>query len=134
MNLRSIVLSRLAAAALALPLPAIAGDHATYLASVATYKPMAGFNHVVGQKRFVGYFLGAPDLCRVTVFEATADDEALVVRPRRLDIDIKAADRAEIDAGEGATLAIACTADADAIKIAPQLPLAVDASLERSPH
>jgi hypothetical protein len=54
-----------------------------------------------------------------------ADDEALVVPPRRLAIDIKAADRAELDAGEGAALAIACTADADAIKIAPQPPAAV---------
>ena len=59
-----------------------------------------------------------------------ADDEALVVPPRRLEIDIKAADRAELDAGEGAALAIACTADADAIKIAPQLPAAVGVRLE----
>jgi hypothetical protein len=36
MNLRSIVLSRLAAAALALPLPATAGDNAAYPAPVAT--------------------------------------------------------------------------------------------------
>ena len=86
---------------------------------------MAGFNHVVGNKRFVGYFLAARDLCRVTVFEAIADDVALIVPPNRFEIDIKAADRAELDAGEGAALAIACIADADAIKIAPQLPAAV---------
>ena len=91
---------------------------------------MAGFNHVVSQKRFVGYFLAAPDLCGVTVFEAIANDEALVVLPRRLDIDTKAADRAELDAGEGPALSIACTTDADAIKIAAQLPAAVDASLD----
>jgi hypothetical protein len=132
MNLGSI-LPILALAPLALPAPATWRDHATYLASVATYKPMAGFNHVVGQKRFVGYFLAAPDVCRVTVFEAIADDEALVVPPRRLEIDIKAADRAELDAGEGAALAISCAADADAIKIAPQLPAAVGARLEHSP-
>ncbi len=131
MNLRSI-LPILALAPLALPAPATARDHAAYLASVATYKPMAGFNHVVGQTRFVGYFLAAPDLCRVTVFEAIADDEALVVPPRRLDFDIKAADRVELEAGEGAALAIACTADADAIKIAPQLPPVVDVRLEHS--
>jgi hypothetical protein len=130
MNQRSIlpilaVLPILVVAPLVLPVPAMARDHAAYLASVATYKPMAGFNHVVGNKRFVGYFLAAPDLCRVTVFQAMADDEALVVPPRRLAIDIKAADRAELDAGEGAALAIACTADADAIKIAPQPPAAV---------
>jgi hypothetical protein len=91
---------------------------------------MGGFNHVVGNKRLVGYFLAAPDLCRVTLFQAMADDEALVVPPRRLEIDIKAADRAELDAGDGAALAIACTADADAIKIAPQLPAAVGVRLD----
>ena len=55
---------------------------------------------------------------------------------RRVDLrfDVKAADRAELDAGEGAALAIACTADADAIKIAPQLPAAVDARLEHLAH
>ena len=129
MNLHSI-LSILAIAALALPAPAAARDHAAYLASVATYKPMAGFSHVVGNKRFVGYFLAAPDLCRVTVFEAIADDVALVVPPNRLEIDIKAADRAELDAGEGAALAIACTAGADAIKVAPQVPTAIGVHLD----
>jgi hypothetical protein len=132
-NLHSI-LPFLAVATLALPAPATARDHAAYLASVATYKPMAGFNHVVGNKRFVGYFLAAPDLCRVTVFEVIADDVALIVPPNRLEIDVKAADRAELDAGEGAALAIACTADADAIKIAPQLPAAVGTgSAKRQP-
>jgi hypothetical protein len=135
MNLHSIlpilaVLPMLAVAPLALPAPATAGDHAAYLASVVTYKPMAGFNHVVGNKRFVGYFLAAPDLCRLTVFETIADDVALIVPPNRFEIDIKAADRAELDAGGGAALAIACTADADAIKIAPQLPAAVGVHLD----
>jgi hypothetical protein len=117
-------------APLALPAPAAAQDHAAYLASVATYKPMAGFSHVVGNKRFVGYFLAVPDLCRVTVFEAIADDVAVIVPPKRFEIDVKAADRAELDAGEGAALAIACTVDADAIKIAPQLPAAVGVRLD----
>lgn len=101
---------------------AFAGDgaHARYLASVATYKPMAGFNHVVGKTRFVGYFLQSPDACKVTVFEAVADDEALATPPRRIDIVVPAGDRSEFDAGDGSALAIACTADADAIKIAPQ--------------
>jgi hypothetical protein len=56
-------------------------NHWAYLASVATYKPMAGFNHIVGPTRFVGYFLLGPHVCRVTLFEAAADDEALVVPP-----------------------------------------------------
>ena len=95
-------------------------NHWEYLASVATYKPMAGFNHVVGPTRFVGYFLPGPNLCRVTIFQAGANDEALVVPPHRIAIDIQAAGRVEFPAGDGSALAIACTADADVIKIAPQ--------------
>jgi hypothetical protein len=112
--------------------PALAADnkHAAYLASVSTYKPMAGFNHVVGPTRFVGYFLQAPGLCRVTVFKAGADDEALVSPLERVKIDIAAAGRSELAAGDGSALAIACTADADEIKIAPQhrMTLGLDAS------
>ena len=95
-------------------------DHWGYLASVATYKPMAGFNHVVGPTRFVGYFPPAPDRCLLTVFQAAANDEALAAAPRRAEIDIVAGGRSELDAGDGSALAITCTVDADAIKIAPQ--------------
>jgi hypothetical protein len=107
--------------------PALAaeGGHWAYLQSVSTYRPMAGFNHVVGPTRFVGYFLSGPDRCRVTVFTAAADDEALVQPPRRIEFDLAAGGRNEIPAGDGSALAIACTADADAIKVAPQqLPIA----------
>jgi hypothetical protein len=81
---------------------------------------MAGFNHVVGSTRFVGYFLQQGGLCHVTVFKAAADDEALISPPERMQIDIAATGRSELAAGDGSALAIACTADADAIKIAPQ--------------
>jgi hypothetical protein len=102
--------------------PAFAAEHNhwAYSASVTTYKPMAGFNHVVGPTRFVGYFLSGPDRCLVTVFKANADDEALVAPPRKFVLDIAAGGRSELDAGDGSALAIACTADADLIKIAPQ--------------
>ena len=63
-----------------------------------------------------------PDRCSVTVFTAGADDEALITPPRRIDIDIEAGDRNELTAGDGSALAIACTAEADAIKVAPQFP------------
>ena len=104
------------------PLPAFGAGygHRAYLASVSTYKPIAGFNHVVGLTRFVGYFREAADHCLVTVFQAAANDEALLTPPRRVEIDIEAGGRSELDAGDGSALAIACTADADAIKIAPQ--------------
>jgi hypothetical protein len=68
----------------------------------------------------VGYLLQRPGLCEVTVLTAAADDEALVSPPERMKIDIAAAGRSELPAGDGSALAIACTADADAIKIAPQ--------------
>jgi hypothetical protein len=107
--------------------PTFAADnrHAAYLASVSTYQSMAGFNHVVGPTRFVGYLLQAPHMCRVTVFIATAGDESLVVPPQRLQIDIAAAGRSELPAEDGSALAIACTADADTIKIAPHRPAKV---------
>jgi hypothetical protein len=91
--------------------PALADDtHAKYLASVSSYKPTAGFNHVVGPTRFVGYFLQAPDACRVTVFKAAADDDALVSSPQRIDLEIAAAGRSELAASDGSALAFACTA------------------------
>jgi hypothetical protein len=123
MTFGSILLSSVALASVIVPVFAADNTHAAYLASVSTYKPMAGFNHVVGPTRFVGYFLQAPGLCRVTVFKAGADDEVLVSPPERLKIDIAAAGRSELAAGDGSALAIACTADGDAIKIAPQYPL-----------
>ena len=122
MSFTSILLSSVVLASQIEPGFAADNTHAAYLASVSTYKPMAGFNHVVGPTRFVGYFLEGPGLCRVTVFKAGADDEALVSPPERIEIDIAAAGRSELPAGDGSALAIACTADADAIKIAPQHP------------
>jgi hypothetical protein len=120
MNSASVLLSAALLSAQIGPGLAAEHNHWAYLASVSTYKPMAGFNHVVGTTRFVGYFLAAPDRCRVTVFTAAADDEALIAPPRRTEIDIEASGRGELPAGDGSALAIACTADADAIKVAPQ--------------
>jgi hypothetical protein len=89
------------------------------LASVSFYKPMQGFNHIVGDKRFVGYFLSENGACSVTVITAIADDERLVVPPKRVTVIIKAADRAEFPAGNGDALGIACNVDADRISVAP---------------
>jgi hypothetical protein len=122
----SVLLSSVVVASLTQPGFAANNTHAAYLSSVSTYKPMAGFNYVVGPTRFVGYFLRAPGLCRVTVFKAGADDEALISPPERMEVDIAAAGRSELTAGDGSALAIACTADADAIKIAPQHPMRVE--------
>ena len=101
---------------------AVASDpasHVDYLHSVATYKPMQGFNHVVGSKRFVGYFMPTGNTCSVTVMLAIADDERLATPPQRIQIEIPGASRSDIAAGGGNALAIACTVDADAIKVAP---------------
>jgi hypothetical protein len=127
MTSASIVLSAALLSSQLAPALAAEGGHWDYLQSVSTYKPMAGFNHVVGPTRFVGYFLSGPDRCRVTVFTAAADDDALVQPPRRIEFDLAAGGRIEISAGDGSALAIACTADADAIKVAPQrLPIAAE--------
>jgi hypothetical protein len=125
MSLASVLLSSVFLASQIHPSLAADNTHAGYLASVATYKPMAGFNHVVGTTRFIGYFLQSSDACKVTVFEAAAFDEALISPPRRMDLDIPAGGRSAFDTGDGSALAIACTADADAIKIAPQYRAAV---------
>jgi hypothetical protein len=100
---------------------AAAGGHADRLASVATYKPMAAFNHVIEGVRFNGYFLAGPERCEVTLFQTRVDDESLTSTPRRLVLPIAAGDRSEIGVDPDHALAIACTADADAIKIAPQV-------------
>lgn len=95
-------------------------NHRELIASVATYKPMQGFNHVVGEARFVGYFETRDGRCDVTVLKAVADDDRLAVAPVAYRLDIAAGGRDEMAAGQGDALAIACGVDADAIVIAPQ--------------
>ncbi len=118
MNIINILAVISTAASLSAPVGA--ENHPSPMKVVSTYKPMAGFNHVVGAERFVGYFLAGPDRCDVTVLQARADDDALSRAPRRMVLQIAAGGRSELDAGFGAALAIACTVDADAIRIAPQ--------------
>jgi hypothetical protein len=116
-------MSRLAiaiAAAALIPLAASAQDatpHADYTASVATYKPIQGFSHVVGSRHFVGYFVMAKDACAVTVINATVGDDRLIESPRRQKIAIPAGGRIEVESDHGKALGIGCTADADAIKV-----------------
>ena len=93
--------------------------HADYSASVATYKPLQGFNHVVGSRQFVGYFLAAKESCAVTVINAAAGDDRLIETPERRTLSIPAGGRVELKADHGKALGVACTADADAIKVAP---------------
>ena len=120
MTSASVLLSAALLAADISPAVAVEANHRAYLASVSTYRPMAGFNHVVGPTRFVGYFLPGLDSCRVTVLTAAADDEALVTPPRRIAFDLAAGGRTELPSRRRIALAIACTADADLIKVAPQ--------------
>ena len=92
-------------------------NHAALMAKVATYQPVQGFNHIVANTRFVGYFLQKPEGCAVTVMTARADDEALETPPVRTEILIRAADRAEFPVGETEALAMACTVDGDQLKV-----------------
>jgi hypothetical protein len=108
------------AAAALIPFAVSAQDgvpHSAYTASVATYKSIQGFSHVVGSRHFVGYFVMANDGCAVTVINATAGDDRLIESPRRRKIAIPAGGRTEVQAGHGRALGIGCTADADAIKV-----------------
>jgi hypothetical protein len=116
-------MSRLAiaiAAAVFVPFAVSAQDgapHSAYTASVATYKPIQGFSHVVGSRRFVGYFVMANDGCALTVINAIAGDDRLIESPRRREVAILAGGRTEVQAGRGSALGIGCTADAGAIKV-----------------
>jgi hypothetical protein len=119
MTFGSVLLSSVILASLIQAGFAANNTHAAYLASVSTYRP--GRLQPRGRTdALVDYFLQARDLCRVTVFKAVADDEALVSPPERVEIDAAAGGRSELAAGDGSALAIASTADANAIKIAPQ--------------
>ncbi len=114
-------MSRLAIAIAAtafMPLAASAQDfHSEYTATVATYKPIQGFSHVVGARHFVGYFVMAKDGYAVTVINATVGDDRLIESPRHQKIAIPAGGRIEVESDHGKALGIGCTADADAIKV-----------------
>ena len=93
--------------------------HSAYVASVATYEPIQGFNHIVGSRRFVGYFVATKESCIVTVIDAAADDDRLSETPARRTLSIPAGGRVDLKADDGKALGIGCAADADAIKVAP---------------
>jgi len=87
--------------------------------SVSTYKETAVFNHVVGDARFVGNFVAGPGRCDVTVFQTGADNTALTPPLRRFVLPIAAGARSELEVGPKTSLVIACTSDADEIKVTP---------------
>ena len=115
------------AAAALLPFAAVAEQrptHGDHLASVATYRPIQAFNHVVGGRRFAGYFVEANHGCAVTVISVAADDENLTMEPQRRSFEVPAGGRIELAAGDGQALGIGCTSDANEIKaVALRLPL-----------
>lgn len=86
---------------------------------VDSYKPYAGFSYVVEGKQMVGWFETEGEACAVHVVMAEAGDETLAVTPVRFVSDVAAGDVMNIEAGDGA-LSIACTIDADAIKVVVQ--------------
>jgi hypothetical protein len=99
---------------------AVAGGGADVTQGVSTYKETAVFNHVVGDARFVGNFITGPGRCDVTMFLTGADNAALTPPLRRFVLPIAAGARSEFEVGPKSTLVIACTSDADEIKVAPQ--------------
>jgi hypothetical protein len=107
-------------ALLASPAFAVAEERADSTHSVSTYKETAVFNHVVGDARFVGNFITGPGRCDVTMFLTGADNAALAPPLRRFVLPIAAGARSELEVGPKSTLVIACTSDADEIKVAPQ--------------
>jgi hypothetical protein len=72
---------------------------------------------VVAGKRFTGFFTSRHEACRVTLIVSDAGDEALVTAPQRLEFELGAAQVFSIAATAQEALGIACTVDADAIKV-----------------
>jgi hypothetical protein len=99
---------------------AVAEERAGSTRNVSTYKETAVFNHVVGDARFVGNFVAGPGRCDVTMFLTRADNAALTPPLRRFVLPIAAGARSEFEVGPKSTFVIACTSDADEIKVAPQ--------------
>jgi hypothetical protein len=99
---------------------AVAGEGGAVTGSVSTYKETAVFNQVVGDARFVGNFVAGPGRCDVTMFLTRADNAALTPPLRRFVLPIAAGTRSELEVGPKSTFVIACTSDADEIKVAPQ--------------
>ena len=120
------------AAAALVPMTAAAlgeehATHAHFSASVATYKPLQGFSHLVGSRHFVGYFVSANNGCAVTVIDATAGDDRLI-ETRRQKLAIPAAGGAEVKADHGMALAIGCSADAAEISVVALEPRIADSA------
>lgn len=109
------------AAALALSLLAgaasAAGTHPP-MNAVDSFEPYAAISETAGGKHVVGWFETADGACRMNLLIAEKDDETLSVKPTKIVFAVAAADVAEIQTGDGAAMMVACTADADAVKIA----------------
>ena len=98
-----------------------AAPHTDRSSSVARYNRVAAFNHLVPDSSLVGYFVATPARYDVTVFNARAGDEERAVLPTRMFLQIAAGAHSEIVSRPDEALAIACTGDADSLKIAPQI-------------
>ncbi len=86
-------------------------------ASVSTYRPIQGFSHRIGERHFVGYFVGAQNSCAVTVVDATVGENRNFDGPRRQKFELAAGARAEIKADHGKAMGIGCSSDAKEITI-----------------
>ncbi len=58
----------------------------------------------------------------MTLVVSEKDDETLAVAPIRIAFAVPAADVAEIATGDGGAIRVACTADADQVKVATFAP------------
>ncbi len=109
------------AAALALTLvagSALAADVHPALDGVHGYAPRAAISETAGAKHVAGYFETRGEACAMTLVVSEKDDETLEVAPIRIAFQVPAADVAEIATGEGSAIRVACTVDADQVKIA----------------
>lgn len=109
---------KMIALALAATIATAAAASAHPETNVDSYAPIMAISKIVGTKQVAGYFVTADNSCRMTLVVAEANDETLAVEPMRISFDIAAANVIEFQADANNVMRVACTADADQVKIA----------------
>lgn len=95
-----------------------ARSHDRHLAQTGTYRPIEGFSRVVAGKRFSGFFTSARGACSVSLIISQADDEGLRTPVQRMQFELSATQGVDISADQREALGMACSVDADALKVA----------------
>lgn len=83
-----------------------------------TYVERAAITHDVGTKHVVGYFQTGENACDMMLIVAESKDERQAVFPTRIVFKIAAAEVAELQVDERRAIRVACSEDAQLVKVA----------------